>query len=217
MADHDSDTGGKKTKRAQQKLGGRRAQWSRKRAKQTKALKLQPSELLSQPGIKGRFIARLVYHDGDVAATCAELKQEPVEVYSWREDAVFDAHWRAAKKLVRAMRLDRVEKVTADRAEKGTEYTKYDPKGNVIETGVTPDTPAARMILEAYEPETFAKKSDAGDGMRTLADLFRGLDAAQAAGLIPQTRIVTHQLHEPVEQPGAEPITVKVLIERAQK
>lgn len=107
------------------------------------------------------------------------------------DDDDFRADWDRTKGLVDEIRADAIERATADRAVNGSKYQKYTPKGDLIEEGVVPDTPAAVTMLKAYRPARFKERPTEVEGaevlnsftalVRAFGDAARARPALQAS------------------------------------
>lgn len=133
-----------------------------------------------------RFIRALLEADGDFDEAAKKARVSIYSVYSAEErHPAFAAELLQARALIDRRRADRIERETAKRAADGTPYTKFDNKGNVTETGTTPDTAAASLMLKALAPKRFRDpEKAAGDaGVQSVTEMLKALaDAARATG-----------------------------------
>jgi len=101
-----------------------------------------------------------------------------------RDDDDFRADWAEAMLIVDERRADAIEAATAERAINGTRYTKYNPKGDIVEEGTTPDTQAAVAMLRAYRPARFKERpepGEVGEALNSFTALVRALGEADRA------------------------------------
>jgi hypothetical protein len=126
---------------------------------------------------------------GSVIKACYRAGVFPFEAYQTRlKDRQFDADWEEVETIVAMERSGQIEDAVYERAVNGTRYTKFDKDGNVIETGTTPDTPAAKLLLQAYRPRRFVQKpkEDATTAVESVADLLRALADEHRARALPR-------------------------------
>lgn len=156
-----------------------------------------------------KFLGVLLETEGDVGKAANAAGIPPVIAYQAKSrDADFEQDWLNIRGLVEERRSDQIEASVTERAINGSPRRKYDRDGNLVEEGTDHDTPAALGLLKAYRPLKFREKppESAGDGIRTLSDLYRLMADVQAARAL---ATLPDRLEQAALGPGPIVVTAK--------
>jgi hypothetical protein len=154
-----------------------------------------------------KFLQELLKTEGNVTEASQRAGITTTIAYLARkDDPDFEQDWNDVREIIDEIRADKIEEATADRAVNGSKYTKYSPKGDVIEEGTVPDTSAAVAMLKAYRPARFKERptaDDTGNLINSFTALVKAVGDASRARAALQTSAVP-----PAEGPQETPVPV---------
>jgi hypothetical protein len=168
-----------------------------------------PRQLCNDVRWRSKFLQTLLETEGDVQKASAAAGVPSMVAYQAKlRDPDFEQDWLNIRDLVEERRSDLIEASVTERAINGSPRRKFDRDGNLVEEGTDHDTPAALGLLKAYRPLKFREKppESAGDGVRTLSDLYRLMADVQAARAL---ATLPDRLEQAVLGPGPIVVTAR--------